>query len=122
MKKIQGVESAKVSLNQGLVTIELKPGNSVSMEQMRKAITDQGFTPQDAKVTAVGELSSANGKLEFRVTGSKDLYQVVPTPHAAWNNQAGKELTITGLVLTLEGKQKENTIQITQAAPQDGRK
>lgn len=115
MSKVQGVESAKVSLNQGLVSIQLKPGNSVSLEQIRKAITEQAFTPKGAKVTAVGDLIFSNGKLEFRVSGSKDVYEVASTPHAAWNNQTGKKVTVTGLVPAREGKQNGNTIQITQA-------
>jgi hypothetical protein len=122
VRKIQGVESAKVSLNQGLVSIELKPGNSVSLEQGRKTITDQGFTPKQAKVAAVGDLISSNGRLDFRVTGSNDLYEVVPTTPAAANDQTGTEVTVTGLVPSPEGKPKRNTIQIMQAEPTKSRK
>lgn len=100
MKKINGVESTKVSLNQGLVTIQLKPGNSVSMEQIRKAITDQGFTPRDAKVTAVGELVSQAGKqLQFKVTGTSDVFQVMPTPHSQLKSLPGPgEQTVEGMI------------------------
>lgn len=69
-------------------------------------------------MTAVGDLVSSDGKLEFKVTGSKDVYEVVSTPHASWSKQAGKQVTVTGRVPALEGKQKENTMQITQATPQ----
>lgn len=122
MDKIKGVESAKVSLNQGLVAIELKPGNAVSLEQIRKAITDQGFTPKQAKVTAVGDLISLNGKLELKVSGSNDVYEVASTPHAAWNNQTGKEVKVSGVVSGFEGKQKGSTIQITQVDSNNTRK
>jgi len=56
------------------------------------------------------------------VTGSKDLYEVVSTPHAAWNSEVGKEVTVSGVVPGPEGKQKGNTIQITQADLNKNRK
>lgn len=117
VKKIPGVESAKVSLNAGLVSIQLRPGNSVSLAQTRKAITDQGFTPKDARVTAVGDLVSANGKLELKVTGSSDVYQVAAAPHASWSKQAGKQVTVNGLVPVPEAKKGAETIQITGVTP-----
>ncbi len=99
LKKINGIESAKASLNQGLVTIELRPGNSVSLEQIRKAITNQGFTPRDAKVTAIGELVPENGKLELKVIGISDVYQVMPMTHSALKGPPrARPVTVEGMV------------------------
>jgi hypothetical protein len=99
LRKIIGVESAQVSLNRGLVTIQLKPGNSIAMEQIRKAVASQGFSPRDARVTAIGKLSKRNGKFLFSVTGTQDLYQVMPTPHApAGNWPREKPVMIRGMI------------------------
>ena len=97
MKKIDGVESANVSLNQGLATIRLKPGNSVRMEQIRKRVTEQGFTPRDAKVTALGQLVSSHGKFLFKVRGAGESYEIMPAPHAEWKDE-GKEVLVNGLI------------------------
>ena len=90
MKKIEGVESANATLNQGLVTVRLKPGNTVRMEQIRKSIISQGFTPKEATVTAVGELIQSGGKTEFKILGSQDTYVVMDTPDAPWKDRTGK--------------------------------
>ncbi|MHB8735524.1 MAG: heavy-metal-associated domain-containing protein [Terriglobales bacterium] len=99
VKKLDGVTAARVSLNQGLVTIELRPGNTVSLAQLRKAITDQGFTPRDARVTAAGELVPLPGKhLQFKVSGVADVFQVLPTPHVPPAHRPGAEATVEGLI------------------------
>lgn len=38
MQKIEGVESAKVSLNEGNVKVQLKAGNRVHLKQLRTAV------------------------------------------------------------------------------------
>jgi len=66
VKKIPGVETVNVSLNKGLVSINLAPGNKVTMAQIRKAILDDAFTPKDAKVVAEGILVPKTGRHSSR--------------------------------------------------------
>ena len=98
IKKIPGVENVNVSLNKGLVSIALAAGNTVKMEQIRKAILDDAFQPKDAKVTAIGELLAQNGKLMFRVAGTNETFPVASTPHPSWQKDLGRELTINGVI------------------------
>lgn len=120
MKKIDGVEAAKVSLNQGLATIRLKPGNSLRMDQIRRAVTEQGFTARDAKVTAVGELTAADRKSEFRVLGSNDTYAVLDTPHAPWKAQrAGGKVLVTAQIAAPRNGKVSETMQILTLEPVD---
>ena len=121
-KKIAGVESAKVSLNEGKATIQLKPVNAVRLEQVRKAVKEQGFTPRDAKVVAVGDLTLSGGKLQFRVSGSNEVFEVMPTPHLALEKQIGNNLTVTGLISAPADRKGPGTIQITQVLKQSATK
>lgn len=119
MKRLPGVETAHVSLNQGLVTIELKPGNTLKLQQLRKAITDQGFTPKEAQVTAIGELAQANGKLQFNVSGADESLPVIETPHAHWDKETGQQVQVSGMVSAPARNNLPGGIQITQASPQN---
>lgn len=118
LKKIQGVESAKVSLNQGTAAIQLKPGNSVRLEQILKAVADQGFTPKDARAVAVGDLISSGGKLQFRVSGSNEIFEVMHTPHSSLEKQVGNNLIVTGLISASADRKGPRTIQITEVRKQ----
>lgn len=49
LEALAGVESAKVSLNTGVVDIKLKPGSGVTVAKIQQVIKDAGFTPKSAK-------------------------------------------------------------------------
>lgn len=112
IQKIPGVESVNVDINRGLVTVTLKPGNTVTMEQIRKTILNDAFTPKEARVVAVGQLVSQNGKLQFKVAGANDVFPVAPTPHKSWQKQVGQTVTVSGLIST------SGSLQITSASGQ----
>jgi copper chaperone CopZ len=50
LEKLPGVESAKVSLNTGVVDIRLKPGNDVTLEKIQEVIKAAGFEPKGGEV------------------------------------------------------------------------
>lgn len=120
IKKIPGVSSVNVSLKRGLVSISLNPGNAVTLQQVRKAIEDDAFKPKDARVVVLGELATANGKLEFKVSGTNEMFPVSPTAHASWGKKAGEELSITGLISTPAKGSESGTLEITQASTPSG--
>lgn len=113
VKKVQGVESVKVSLNEGRAMIVLKPGNSVRLEQIRKAVEEQGFTPKDAKVKAVGDLTGTSGKLRFKVSGSNEVFPVVES-HPRQRNQAAPNVLISGLIAAPPKGEQPGTIEIME--------
>ena len=114
VKKIPGVESVKVSLNEGRAVIVLKPGNSVRLEQIRTVINEQGFTPKDAKIIAIGDLTEPGGHLELKVSGNNDVFPVLETPHAGWQKQVGSNLLVSGMIATPPTAKEPGTIQITE--------
>lgn len=60
--KIDGVESVDVSLTRAVADIRLRPGNKISLEQLRKLVKANGFTPREASVTAIGKPIERGGK------------------------------------------------------------
>ena len=114
VKKIPGVESVKVSLNEGRAVIVLKPGNSVRLEQIRTVINEQGFTPKDAKIKVIGDLTEADGHLRLKVSGNNDVFLVLETPHVGWRKQIGNNLLVSGIVATPPSAKEPGTIQITE--------
>lgn len=89
--KIAGVESVHVFLNKGLVDIKLKPGNTVTLGAIRKAIENDAFTPKDARVVVAGELVPQSGKRQFKVTGTNETFPLASTPHKSWQTQVGQK-------------------------------
>lgn len=118
IQKIPGVESVNVNINRGLVTLTLKPENTVTMEQIRKAILDDAFTPKDARVVVVGELASKNGNLEFKVAESNDIFSVAATRQDSWQQKIGHELTVNGLISAPAKRGDLGTLQIASVSQQ----
>ncbi len=109
-----------VSLKQGLARIRLKPGNTVTLAQVRKAIENNAFAPKEARVVVVGDLLSSNGKLQFKVSGTDEVFPVAPTSHAFWEKQPGRTLRVTGLISAPASRTDPGTLQITEASQQPG--
>lgn len=113
-----------VSLKQGLVSIALKPGNTVTLQQVRKAIEDDAFTPKEARVVVVGELAPSGGKLQFKIARTNEVFPVEPTPHASWQKQTGRALLVNGLISEPTNRNDTGILQITgtsEAGAADGK-
>ncbi|MBW3564521.1 MAG: heavy-metal-associated domain-containing protein [Acidobacteria bacterium] len=82
LQKIEGVDSVRVSLNEGIADVRLKEGNEVTIEQVRQIATDSGFTPRGAEVEVAGTIVSHReaGQVAFRVTGQDLIYILVDDP------------------------------------------
>jgi hypothetical protein len=80
VKKIDGVQSVSVSLNKGLVTIELVPGNHLTMPGLRRVITANGFSPKEATVIVDGVLENRSGTPMLKADGTSETFVLVPMP------------------------------------------
>lgn len=103
IKKIQGVESVSASLNQGLVVIRLKPGNSVRLGQVKEVVENNGFTPKQARVIALGEVISSSGKVQFKLLGTNETFDLLVGTKGEKvgeeiKKQAGNAILIEGVV------------------------
>ncbi len=114
---MEGVESVQVSLNEGLAKIQLKPGNKVRLAQLRKSVTDNGFTPKEASVTVLGEVISVNGRLQLKVTGVDETFDLsvdlkAPKAEGELKKQVGKTLFVEGVVAPPKGKKTSSNLEV----------
>ena len=98
LMKFPGVESADVSLNKGLATVKLKPGNSVRPSEFWEAIRKNGNTPKITHVTVRGEVQP--GGTQLKVSGSNELFQLkaASSVQQQLNGWTGKAVTLDGML------------------------
>jgi copper chaperone CopZ len=96
IKKLPGVESVDVSLNKGLATIKLKPGNTVKPEELWETVKKNGFTPKETGVLVRGEVEG--GRL--KVTGTNQLFDLAPD---AKNPKAVEDVVQGSKIVTVRG-------------------
>ncbi|MDQ6677245.1 MAG: heavy-metal-associated domain-containing protein [Acidobacteriota bacterium] len=99
LKKVPGVESVEVSLNKGLATVKLKPGNEVSVSQLWQLLHQKGYTPQSTAVSVRGEVMNPQGRIQLKVSGAKEILALVADPkNPATYNVVAKKLGQTVLI------------------------
>jgi copper chaperone CopZ len=76
IRKFRGVESVEVSLNKGLATVKLKPGNTVKPEELWKTVRKTGFTPKETSVVVRGDLEGR----KLKVSGTNQSYDLAENP------------------------------------------
>jgi len=99
LKKVAGVETVEVSLNKGLATVKLKPGNTVSVLQLWELIHKNGYTPKATAVSVRGNLANADGRLQLKVLGTKETLALAADPkNPAAYGEAPKKLGQTVVI------------------------
>ena len=101
LRKVPGVETVDVSLNKGLATVKLKPGNTVSVPQLWELLHQEGYTPKTTTLSVRGELVDGPGRFQLKISGTKDLLDLAADPKSlvAYNELAGR----LGQVVTVRG-------------------
>ena len=69
MQKVDGVQTVRVSLKEGLTVLELRPDNTVTLSQLRAVIKNNGFVSKDAQIIARGAIR--NGMFDVSGTGEQ---------------------------------------------------
>ena len=90
MQKVDGVQDVRVSLKDGLVVMDFKPANTVTMAKLREVIKHNGFVSKEAVVLARGSSSAAK---VFEVSGTGERLMVTAQPVA----EAGDQWRMTSL-------------------------
>jgi copper chaperone CopZ len=115
LRKVAGVESVEVSLNKGLATVKLKPGNTVTVPQLWELIHKNGYTPKATVVSVRGDLVGGNGRLQLKVGGTQDTMVVVADPknpggYSEASQKLGQTVTVQGLMMP--GKDFKATVPL----------
>lgn len=106
MKKVQGVQSVNVTLNNGLVTIQLALGNHVTMADLRKLITSNGFSPREATVLVDGVIVAVDGGgvPTLKVDGTNEMFPLIVSPSAKWISDEMKRAMAEGVRVEVGGR------------------
>jgi len=123
MEKLPGVASATMSLNEGRAIIQLRPGNAITMAQIRQSVERNGFTPQQAVVSGEAQVIAMGDKLQLRISGTNDTYELASTPHAdgvlpQLRNSTGERVVIEGIIPAQKDPKATPVIQVNSVKPQ----
>jgi copper chaperone CopZ len=61
LKKVNGVETVEMSLEEASAVITLKEGNAVSLPELRRVIRNSGYPTKDAQITARAKIVDRGG-------------------------------------------------------------
>jgi len=96
------VDKVKASLKEARADIQLKEGQPLEVEKLRKAVVDAGFTPSWIRFEAVGQLTTRDGNPAFKVKGTDQLIPLVSDEKleelTKTAGQDGKVISIMGLI------------------------
>lgn len=117
LERLDGVDSAAMSLNEGRARIQLKPGNLVTLARLRESVERNGFTPKEARVTARVDVVARGDRLQLRIAGLAETYEVVGTPQAdkvreELKKHAGHAVLVEGVIPVLPDKQALPIMQV----------
>ncbi len=103
LKKLPGVDTVDVSLNKGLATVRLKPGNTLSVPQFWQTIHQNGYSPKNTGISVRGELSNLQGQMKLKVSGSNEMLSLIadpknPAAFKAVQAKAGQIVTAHGVM------------------------
>ncbi len=119
LKKVPGVQSVEVSLNKGLATVKLKPGNTVSVPQFWQLLHKNGYTPKATAVFVRGELAELQGHVPLKVTGTKDALMLAPDPrnpgaYSDASKKLGQTVIVQGIMVPIKDLKTATPLQVTQ--------
>jgi copper chaperone CopZ len=103
LKKVPGADSVDVSLNKGLATVKLKPGNSATVAGLWKLIHAKGYTPKASTVLARWEIISAAGGVQLKVSGTSETLTLArdaknPSAYEEARRRIGQSVTVQGIL------------------------
>ena len=97
LKSVSGVDLVDVSLDKGLASVKMKPGNTATFKQLQEAITKNGFTMKPSNVSVAGKLITVNGQQQLQVSGSNDVLSLIAdSPQAEASKLADKSVLVEG--------------------------
>jgi copper chaperone CopZ len=100
LKAVPGVDTVDVSLEKGLATVKMKPGNMTTLKQLNEAIAKNGFTMKGSTAIVAGTVVTANGKTGVQVSGSNEVLDLVPESSSVVDAASftGRSILVEGMI------------------------
>ncbi len=98
IQKMDGVQSVSVSLNDGLLTADLKQTNALTLQGIRKAVEESGFKAKEATISASGTITKNDAGNYILETGTGERFMLKAENQQMLNNipDTGQSAVITG--------------------------
>ena len=115
VEKLDGVDKAEVSLNDGRVSVRFAPGNTVTIAELRRTIRNQGFTPKEAKLTLSARIEIRGGALVAILPGSRVAFAITADGdvQSRLSSSAGDTVVLQGEVAMDESDLTPKRIAVT---------
>jgi len=115
LKKMDGVESVKVSLNNGKAYLELAKNNNLSLRQIQAEVKKNGFSAKNAEIVINGKLVEQDGNYVIQ-TGKETFAIADETSNSLRSRLKPGVLTVKGIVQDEEDDNLTNNwkLNITQ--------
>lgn len=101
LKKVAGVSSLVIDMQEGTVSLTAEPGQSINFSQIPDAVRDAGFTPGTIKIVANGTITLDAGR-QFQLNIDGRNLQLVETKNLGTQlrsaAQNGKPVTMRGIL------------------------
>lgn len=119
LKKVPGVESVEVSLNKGLATVKLRPGNTVSVPQLWQVIHKNGYTPKATTVLVRGTVENTQGRVQLKISGTNDTLALTndagkPAAFAEAEKKVGQTVMVQGVMSPAKDLKSAVPLQVGQ--------
>jgi copper chaperone CopZ len=101
VKKLDGVQTVDVSLEKASADIRLKPGNRITLTQLRDVIKKNGYPTKDAQIEARGRFVDRDGAVVLDLLNGSML-EIADKP-TDWGSAI---VTVTGVSRAM-GKDRE---------------
>lgn len=107
LKRVEGVESMDIRMNEGTVTLKAREGRSIDVMKVPQAIRDSGFSLRKMKVKAAGIVKKEGNALLFQYAPGEEfsLKDVRPTLRGKLteHSESGEPVALGGVVEERQG-------------------
>jgi copper chaperone CopZ len=111
LKKMDGLQNVRVSLNDGKAYLELSENNSLSLRQIQEEVKKNGFSAKNAEVVIEGKLMNKNGGFELQ-TGTETYIIDTASSDDLISNLKPGTVKIKGVVMDEEDGNLSGTWKI----------
>jgi copper chaperone CopZ len=118
LKKFPGVESVDVSLNKGLASVKLRPGNSVQPQAFWEAVRKNGFTPKETRVVVRGEIIDG-ARPELKVTGTNQIFELKAEPKMLEDPKRQKAVLVEGSLTPAKDVKTPVPLEVRRISPNE---